>query len=128
MPESAGKMYALAAVFAALAIVAVVLRFHARRLKKAKSSWDDYLILVALVSTIVNAICMIVGASRGDFGRHTLFDPRTHLDHWTHQTKIFFQLEYAMWLTQALNLGLTKLSVLAFYKRYIIQNLSLPQC
>ena len=49
MPESAGKMYALASVLSFLAILATVLRFYARRVKQASLSWDDYMILPALV-------------------------------------------------------------------------------
>lgn len=49
MAESAGKMYALATVLSLLAIVATVLRFYARRMKQASLSWDDYMILPALV-------------------------------------------------------------------------------
>ena len=49
MDESPGKMYALAIVLSILATVAVVLRFYARRLKKVSLSWDDYLIVLALV-------------------------------------------------------------------------------
>ena len=47
--ESAGKMYALAIVLGLLAIVATALRFYARRMKQASLSWDDYMILPALV-------------------------------------------------------------------------------
>ena len=49
MDESPGKMYALATVLTILAIVAVVLRFYARKIKKVKPSWDDYLVVLALV-------------------------------------------------------------------------------
>lgn len=49
MAESAGKMYALATVLSLLAIIASALRFYARRLKQASLSWDDYMILPALV-------------------------------------------------------------------------------
>lgn len=49
MAESAGKMYALATVLSLLAIVATALRFYARRIKQAALSWDDYMILPALV-------------------------------------------------------------------------------
>ena len=49
MFESPGKMYALATVLTLLALVAIVLRFHARRMKNAKISWDDYMILPAMV-------------------------------------------------------------------------------
>ena len=49
MNESPGKMYALATVLTILAIVAVVLRFYSRRIRKVRPSWDDYLIVLALV-------------------------------------------------------------------------------
>ena len=42
-------MYALATVLSVLAIVAVILRFYARRMKQTAVSWDDYAILPALV-------------------------------------------------------------------------------
>lgn len=50
MDESPGKMYALAIVLSVLAIVAVVSRFYARRIKKGNLFLDDYLVVLALVS------------------------------------------------------------------------------
>jgi hypothetical protein len=47
--ESPGKMYALATILMVLAIVAVILRVHARRMTKASLAWDDFLVTVALV-------------------------------------------------------------------------------
>ena len=52
MGETPGKMYALGTVLTILATVAVLLRLHARKIKKATLAWDDYMILVALVSRI----------------------------------------------------------------------------
>lgn len=49
MVETPGKMYALATVLTLLAIVAVFLRLHARKIKNAILAWDDYLIISALV-------------------------------------------------------------------------------
>ena len=49
MAETPGKMYALATVLTSLAILAVILRFYSRRIKKVAASWDDYLIVLALV-------------------------------------------------------------------------------
>ena len=54
MAESAGTMYALATVLSVLAIVAVILRFYARRVKQTALSWDDYAILPALVRHFPN--------------------------------------------------------------------------
>ena len=42
-------MYALAIVFGILAVIVALLRFYARRMKQASLSWDDYMILPALV-------------------------------------------------------------------------------
>ena len=84
MADSAGMMYALATVLSVLAIVAILLRFYARRIKQTALSWDDYVLLIALVCqlqilrnfrrnvlaeeliikqlfTIGTAICMFVG-------------------------------------------------------------------
>ena len=47
--ESPGKMYALATVLTVLAIAAVVLRVHARRMIKSGLAWDDFLVVIALV-------------------------------------------------------------------------------
>lgn len=49
MADSAALMYALATVLSILAIIAILLRFYARRIKQTALSWDDYVILLALV-------------------------------------------------------------------------------
>ncbi|KAI4252134.1 MAG: hypothetical protein LQ352_004456 [Teloschistes flavicans] len=54
MSESPIKMYALAAVLSLLAIVATVLRFYARHIKKAGYSWDDMVLLPALAVYATN--------------------------------------------------------------------------
>lgn len=58
MDESPAKMYALATVLTILAIVAVMLRLYARRIKKLRPSWDDYLVILALV-TVILTICVV---------------------------------------------------------------------
>ncbi|KAG6993785.1 hypothetical protein G7Y79_00051g087050 [Physcia stellaris] len=60
MAESPGKMVALAIVLSILAVVAVLLRFYARRIKGTEFAWDDYLIVPALAFTIATAVCMLV--------------------------------------------------------------------
>ena len=53
IPETPGKMYALAGVLSLLSVVAVILRFYSRRLLKiTKIEMDDYMILSALVCPI----------------------------------------------------------------------------
>lgn len=63
MAESAGKMYALAIVLGLLAIVATVLRLYARRIKQASLSWDDYMILPALVRQVIPGSFLISAGS-----------------------------------------------------------------
>ena len=82
MIETPGKVFALAAVSSILPILAVALRIHSRRKLKLQLSWDDWVIVFALVrsqtsisrckphstqvATIALAILMIVGMlSRG---------------------------------------------------------------
>lgn len=61
MGESSGKMYALASVLNILAILAVMLRFCSRRIKKICLSWDDYFITLALVGLYaVTLLCKTV--------------------------------------------------------------------
>ena len=52
MGESPAKMYALSTILTIMAIVAVVSRFYARHIKRVNPSWDDYLIVLALVNTL----------------------------------------------------------------------------
>jgi len=65
MAESPEKMYAIATIMTILAVLAVGLRFWARLVKKSGLSWDDYMILPALVCcstiSIVQARKLIFG-------------------------------------------------------------------
>ncbi|KAL2058302.1 hypothetical protein ABVK25_001028 [Lepraria finkii] len=121
MSNLAGVMYALAVILTFLAVVAVLLRFYARRIKKATIACDDYLIFLALVFTVATGICMVIGIAIGDLGRHTQVTP----DGWPvldHHTEIFLQITYATQLTQTLAFGFTKLAVIFFYKRIFVVN------
>lgn len=119
MGESLGKMYALATVLSILAIVAVVLRFYARRIKEVRPSWDDCLIVLALVSTIGTAVCMFVGAAIGSLGRHTQIMP-DGMPVFDGRSEVLFEIIYISQLTQTVTFGLTKLAVILFYQRIFI--------
>lgn len=58
MADTPGKMYALATVLVLLATVAVMLRLYARRKTKQCILWDDYLVLLALVSISLSCLAM----------------------------------------------------------------------
>ncbi|KAF6230565.1 hypothetical protein HO173_011102 [Letharia columbiana] len=120
MADSAGKMYALALVLSLLTIVVTALRFYARRMKQAALSWDDYMILPALLLTIGTAVCMLVGTSIGNLGQHTGSGEDgsgNEIPVFDHRLKVFEQIVFATQLTTTLTFGFTKLSVLLFYKR-----------
>lgn len=60
--ETPGKMYALAVLLSVLATVAVILRFHSRRLlKTTRIEIDDYMILPALVCYITYPLMRVGG-------------------------------------------------------------------
>ncbi|KAL8933849.1 MAG: hypothetical protein Q9216_006187 [Gyalolechia sp. 2 TL-2023] len=116
MGNEVGTVYAIAIVFSLLALVATALRFYARNIKKVGFSWDDYVIIPALVRqnippplssvlryppwylanckkvlTFATAIAMMVGTANGDLGRHTEIGEQ---DGWpipiiTPRTKVF---------------------------------------
>ena len=52
MGESPGKMYALTTVMTFLAFLAIGLRFYAKRIKRNGVSWDDLLIVLAMVRSL----------------------------------------------------------------------------
>lgn len=61
MAETPALMYMLATILTVLALIATVLRFYARYIKKAGFSWDDYLIVPAILFTFGTAMGMIIG-------------------------------------------------------------------
>lgn len=113
----------MAIVLSLLAIAGSVLRFHARRLKQAALSWDDYMILPAMLFAIGTAACMVIGAAVGNLGQHTAQHTLTKdgqeiaMPVFDYRLRVFEQMFFAIQLTQTLTFGFTKLSVLLFYKR-----------
>ena len=66
--------------------------------------------------TIASAICVYVGAADGDLAQHIELDQDGN-GVWTHRDVVFLEINFAQQLTTTLTFGLTKLSVLLFYKR-----------
>ena len=52
MGQSPGQVVGVTTFLTVLALIAIVLRFCARRLKKVDLGWDDYTILPAMVSPL----------------------------------------------------------------------------
>jgi len=109
-------IYAFCVVFSILPAVAVVLRFQARHRKKHALLADDWLVLVALISTIATAVLIAIGVALGGGGRSL---PRDAHGAPIHDNKyvVFKKTMYGADLTQLWALGPTKLSVLFFYRR-----------
>ena len=57
MADTPDKMYVLAVLLTFVAMVAIGLRFYTRHIKKAKYSYDDYMILPAMVSISMLTHC-----------------------------------------------------------------------
>ena len=55
MVQSPGQTVGVTTFLTVLASTAIVLRFCARRLKKVGLGWDDYMILLAMVSSFLCA-------------------------------------------------------------------------
>ena len=66
--------------------------------------------------TVVSAICIYVGAADGDLAKHVELDDEGN-GVWTHRDVVFLEVNFAQQLSTTLTFGLTKLSVLLFYKR-----------
>ncbi|MCJ1246595.1 hypothetical protein MMC30_003804 [Trapelia coarctata] len=98
-----------------LATTAVFLRLQARRKQKLPLMWDDYLIIVALIFTIITGVLMVIGAAAGSLGGHTAIGPEGPIS--DHRLVVFQQTLFANQLTQLLAVGPTKFSVLMFYRR-----------
>lgn len=52
MVQSPGQVVGVTTFLAVLALLAIVLRFCARRLKKVGLGWDDYTIVAAMVRSL----------------------------------------------------------------------------
>ena len=55
MVQSPGQVVGVTTFLTVLALVAIVLRFCARRLKKVGLGWDDYTIVLAMVSSLLGS-------------------------------------------------------------------------
>ena len=64
----------------------------------------------------MSAICIFVAATDGDLAQHVELDDQGN-GVWTHRDVVFLESYYAQQLSTTLTFGLTKFSVLLFYKR-----------
>ena len=74
MVQSTSQTVGVTIFLTVLALVAIMLRFCARRLKKVGLGWDDYTILPAMVSSILYPCVM-------DLGQNSMTDLGTAFYH-----------------------------------------------
>ncbi|KAF2248537.1 hypothetical protein BU26DRAFT_605986 [Trematosphaeria pertusa] len=127
-PPSPTGIWSTIIILVVLDIIAVVLRFSARRRLKQKLQIDDWLCAVSLVLVFGCASIWFYGLSTKSLGYPTPVDPselqeRSSLtaSNWTIETAR--KLEYSTLCIVTPLLGTIKLSVLFFYRRlFVIDN------
>ncbi|MCJ1345873.1 hypothetical protein MMC31_004082 [Peltigera leucophlebia] len=106
-------------VFPIIAIIAVILRFEARRINRLKPGADDWTILAALILTIGVTIDVLLDSRLGNLGGHETFTPDGE-PVFDRQFLIFGQTTFALELLVWPCVGLNKISVLLLYKRIFV--------
>ncbi|KAH9906754.1 hypothetical protein F4778DRAFT_594839 [Xylariomycetidae sp. FL2044] len=109
-------LYALSIVFSVLPIIIVALRFQVKTKSNPRIFWDDWMILLALVSCVVYAVFVIIGVAAGGLGRPLKRDS-TGEPIYGDEFFIFQRVSYVTNAVQMLSLGPTKLAVLLLYRR-----------
>ncbi|KAI0479833.1 hypothetical protein F4859DRAFT_477503 [Xylaria cf. heliscus] len=109
-------LYALSIVFVALPIIIVALRFQVKFKSNPRIFWDDWNILLALLSCIIYAVFVIIGVAAGGLGRPLKRDVEGE-PIYDDTFFIFQRVSYVTNAIQILALGPTKLAVLLFYRR-----------
>lgn len=101
-----------------LAILAVSLRLIARRMNRTSLGLDDWTILIALIFVLAGAASNIIGAVMGNMGSHEIMPNGKRIA----MSKIVIQAQ-TLWAIQwsgAIGEGLTKISILLFYRRIFL--------
>ncbi|KAI1458681.1 hypothetical protein F4805DRAFT_473998 [Annulohypoxylon moriforme] len=102
-------------------IIVVGLRFRVRRLQKLPLGPDDWIMIPALLITVLTAVDIIYGVSRKALACHTEIPPDANGDLTfetiTDQILLSFTIGYVFNILFVLAVGLVKASVLFFYLR-----------
>jgi len=106
-------------LMAVLATIAVLLRFEARRIRKAIKT-DDYIIIVSLLCLIGQCACNIVGAIAGRLGTHASIDSTASKQTQMSQQLIVGKVIFITNLLAILGPGCTRASIFFLYKRVFI--------
>ncbi|KAI2642062.1 hypothetical protein GGS21DRAFT_501001 [Xylaria nigripes] len=115
-PSLGTNIIIISVVFAVLPILAVILRFWARSIKRAGLSLDDYFILPGLLFSLGICINTIIAVTHGGLGSHINQDAAGNIV-FDKRLITFLQTEFATQLLSVLSLVFTKLSIVLFYRR-----------
>ncbi|KAF1815936.1 hypothetical protein P152DRAFT_411238 [Eremomyces bilateralis CBS 781.70] len=118
---SKGQVIALGAIFGALPIPFVLLRFYARRLTRAPFKVDDWLIIPAVIFNLAIGTVLIADAIHGELGSHQskVFGPDGQLI--MHRELVNYEkMKIVIHLLNLSILGICKLSVLFLYRRIFV--------
>ncbi|KAK3319879.1 hypothetical protein B0T19DRAFT_478915 [Cercophora scortea] len=109
--SQATNIVILMVVFSVLPIIAVALRFYARRLQPTKLAWDDWLIIPGLMFTVGLNLTVIIGVYVANLGGHKT--AATSRDTIIASNKVSWAIE----LLNVPAIILVKSSIVMFYSR-----------
>ncbi|KAF2454427.1 hypothetical protein BDY21DRAFT_374041 [Lineolata rhizophorae] len=108
------SVYALSIVLIVASVIVTCLRFVARRQQKAPLLADDYLMLAAVVFLLAMGSALIYGAAHDALGVSMFSLPEQRIPE---IAMLAGQIEYTSYIIDVVNLALTKLSLIFFYRR-----------
>ncbi|KAI0516711.1 hypothetical protein F5B22DRAFT_655869 [Xylaria bambusicola] len=117
MAWTVANFVALATVFGFLAVTSVFLRFWTRKFSKTRFGVDDALIIPAALGVVGIAVTMIVGTAIGDMAQHQTNVIGPHGPVFTVVLANYEKCNYILQILPLISLGLSKTSVLFFYRR-----------
>ncbi|KAH8649695.1 hypothetical protein BGZ60DRAFT_534571 [Tricladium varicosporioides] len=108
----------------AVCILIVALRFWTRRKQKARTDFDDWLILAGLLWVCAMGVCFIIGASERVMGYPKKPDPDLpdeELEHYISPEYLLLEkLQFPFQIFLILAYGCIKASIVAFYRRLFV--------
>ncbi|KAI0378767.1 plasma membrane protein Pth11-like protein [Hypomontagnella monticulosa] len=115
-----GPVEAAAIALPLLDIIAVALRFQARKTQKQGLKWDDWLLIPATLLTLGIGIAVAYGVEKGAVG-YPIQLPADFAGNWletkTDQITLSWLIQWAFDMMLPVTLGLIKISFLLFYQR-----------
>ncbi|KAI1207916.1 uncharacterized protein F4807DRAFT_452706 [Annulohypoxylon truncatum] len=118
---SATTITAICAVAIVLAIIFVGLRFYIRVFTRAGLGYDDWLILLGVVTALITMVLLLVGNTIDPDGQQVTenTDPNFH---YTHADTLYVTYVFSATVLYFTTVSTTKLGILAMYYRIFARN------